>query len=129
MIDLFLFYIQMARTLPVACSRVRCLTLLKSFLEATIFAATAAILATAIPISAERFNNHIRSAHSSSLYPARNILSLMDLELHPAVALHSRAWHILVAPLPMLAGALSQHLDLLRFEGALHLLQLLPGTE
>ena len=40
----------------------------------------------------------------------------MDLELHPAVTLQDRAWHILVAPLPMLIGALNQHLDMQRFE-------------
>ncbi len=40
----------------------------------------------------------------------------MDLELHPSVTLQGRAWHILVAPLPMLIGALNQHLDLQRFE-------------
>jgi hypothetical protein len=40
----------------------------------------------------------------------------MDLELHPSVTLQDRAWHILVAPLPMLIGALNQHLDLQRFE-------------
>ena len=40
----------------------------------------------------------------------------MDLELHPSITLQDRAWHILVAPLPMLAGALNRHLDLQRFE-------------
>ncbi|MGB7572059.1 MAG: hypothetical protein WBL87_09925 [Methanothrix sp.] len=40
----------------------------------------------------------------------------MDLELHPSVTLQGRAWHILVAPLPMLIGALNQNLDLQRFE-------------
>jgi hypothetical protein len=49
--------------------------------------------------------------------PARSILSLMDLELHPSIILLDRTWNILVAPLPMLTGALNQHLDLQRFKG------------
>ena len=40
----------------------------------------------------------------------------MDLELHPAITLQDRAWHILVAPLPMLTAALNRHLELQRFE-------------
>jgi hypothetical protein len=40
----------------------------------------------------------------------------MDFELHPAITLCSRAFHILVSPLPMLTRALNDHLDLQRFE-------------
>ena len=40
----------------------------------------------------------------------------MDLELHPSITLQDRAWHILVAPLPMLIAALNRHLELQRFE-------------
>jgi len=40
----------------------------------------------------------------------------MDIELHPSITLQDRAWHILVAPLPMLTAALNRHLDLQRFE-------------
>ena len=40
----------------------------------------------------------------------------MDLELHPSIILQDRAWHILVAPLPMLTAALNRNLELQRFE-------------
>ena len=40
----------------------------------------------------------------------------MDLELHPSITLQDRAWHILVAPLPLLIAALNRHLELQRFE-------------
>jgi DNA polymerase I len=40
----------------------------------------------------------------------------MDFELHPAITLCSRAFHILVSPLQMLTRALNDHLDLQRFE-------------
>ena len=38
----------------------------------------------------------------------------MDLELHPAVTLAGRAFHILVCPLQMFAESLNSHLDLQR---------------
>ncbi|HNX09224.1 MAG TPA: hypothetical protein PKL29_03835 [Methanothrix sp.] len=38
----------------------------------------------------------------------------MDLELHPAVTLSSRAFHILVSPLQMIVSSLNDHLDLQR---------------
>jgi len=40
----------------------------------------------------------------------------MDFELHPAITLGSRAFHVLVAPVQMLVGALNDHLDLQRFQ-------------
>ena len=40
----------------------------------------------------------------------------MDFELHSAITLCSRAFHILVSPLQMLTRALNDHLDLQRFE-------------
>lgn len=40
----------------------------------------------------------------------------MDFELHPAITLGSRAFHVLVAPVQMLVEALNDHLDLQRFQ-------------
>ena len=40
----------------------------------------------------------------------------MGFELHPAINLDMRAFHILVSPLQMLMRALNDHLDLQRFE-------------
>ena len=40
----------------------------------------------------------------------------MDLELHPSITLQDRAWHILVALLPMLAAALNRLLCLQRLK-------------
>ncbi len=40
----------------------------------------------------------------------------MDFELHPAIALGLRAFHILVAPVQMLVEAMNGHLKLQRFE-------------
>ena len=40
----------------------------------------------------------------------------MDFELHPAITLGSRAFHVLVAPMQMLVEALNGHLDLQRFQ-------------
>ncbi|HNY35083.1 MAG TPA: hypothetical protein PKK68_10545 [Methanothrix soehngenii] len=40
----------------------------------------------------------------------------MGFELHPAINLDMRAFHILVSPLEMLMRALNDHLDLQRFE-------------
>ena len=40
----------------------------------------------------------------------------MDFELHPAITLRSRAFHVLVAPAQMLVEALNSHLNLQRFE-------------
>jgi len=40
----------------------------------------------------------------------------MDFELHPAITLGFRAFHILVAPVQMLVEALNSHLNLQRFE-------------
>jgi hypothetical protein len=40
----------------------------------------------------------------------------MDFELHPAITLGNRAFHVLVAPVQMLIEALNGHLDLQRFQ-------------
>ena len=40
----------------------------------------------------------------------------MDFELHPAITLGFRAFHVLVAPVQMLVEALNSHLNLQRFE-------------
>ena len=40
----------------------------------------------------------------------------MDFELHPAITLGYRAFHVLVAPARMLVEALNDHLDLQRFQ-------------
>ncbi len=40
----------------------------------------------------------------------------MDFELHPAITLSFRAFHILVAPAQMLVEAMNGHLNLQRFE-------------
>jgi DNA polymerase I len=40
----------------------------------------------------------------------------MDFELHPAITLGHRAFHVLVAPVQMLVEALNDHLDLQRFQ-------------
>jgi hypothetical protein len=40
----------------------------------------------------------------------------MDFELHPAITLGFRAFHVLVAPVQMLVEALNGHLNMQRFE-------------
>jgi DNA polymerase I len=40
----------------------------------------------------------------------------MDFELHPLICLGSRTFHVLVAPVQMLVGAMNAHLDMQRFK-------------
>jgi DNA polymerase I len=73
-------------------------------------------MSLAIGISLAKILIHIRSTHSSTFNPCSFPFFTMEIELHPAVSLHSETFNVLVAPLEMLVEALNSHLNLQRYK-------------